>query len=231
MIPANDQKNLPEDENTPEKRAEKIWEFFGKKENGEWLSFSGARSARCTTCWPSFCSFSADKISEGEFIQGVMDNKEILRLIQYDEPQKIKDKLKEKKHWKETPFCSFCHSQFYSSFFSVLFYLWTHFVSLFLSLYTEMKYSSNRVDLTLFKLQFLSTKLKHRNMFNIKTELLQWRKVFWFKREELEKQVKTAATANWLTSEITLAKANFPSYFWWNVVFNSPTYQFLTLLH
>ncbi|KAM3597822.1 uncharacterized protein V6R79_009536 [Siganus canaliculatus] len=71
MIPAEDQKNLPEDENTPEKRAEKIWEFFGKKEN--------------------------DKISEGEFIQGVMDNKEILRLIQYDEPQKIKDKLKEKK--------------------------------------------------------------------------------------------------------------------------------------
>lgn len=39
----------------------------------------------------------ADKISEGEFIQGVMDNKDILRLIQYDEPQKIKDKLKEKK--------------------------------------------------------------------------------------------------------------------------------------
>lgn len=116
-------------------------------------------------------------------------------------------------------------------FLSVSFYLWTHFVSLFLSLYTEMKYSSNRVDLNLFKLQFLSTKLKHRNMFNIKTELLQWRKVFWFKREELEKQVKTAATANWLTSEITLAKANFPSYFWWNVVFNSPTYQFLTLLH
>lgn len=37
-----------------------------------------------------------DKISEGEFIQGVMDNKEILRLIQYDEPQKIKDKLREK---------------------------------------------------------------------------------------------------------------------------------------
>ncbi|XP_076607756.1 recoverin a [Chaetodon auriga] len=72
MIPPEDQKNLPEDENTPEKRAEKIWEFFGKKEN--------------------------DKISEGEFIQGVMDNKDILRLIQYDEPQKIKDKLKEKKH-------------------------------------------------------------------------------------------------------------------------------------
>lgn len=43
-----------------------------------------------------FCPF-ADKISATEFIQGVMDNKEILRLIQYDEPQKIKDKLKEKK--------------------------------------------------------------------------------------------------------------------------------------
>lgn len=35
MIPTDDQKNLPEDENTPEKRAEKIWEFFGKKDNGK----------------------------------------------------------------------------------------------------------------------------------------------------------------------------------------------------
>lgn len=35
MIPAGDQKNLPKDENTPEKRAEKIWDFFGKKENGK----------------------------------------------------------------------------------------------------------------------------------------------------------------------------------------------------
>lgn len=50
------------------------------------------------TCLHSFyCPVFTDKISEGEFIQGVMDNKEILRLIQYDEPQKIKDKLKEKK--------------------------------------------------------------------------------------------------------------------------------------
>ncbi|XP_030646211.1 recoverin a [Chanos chanos] len=71
MIPTEDQKNLPEDENTPEKRADKIWNFFKKEEN--------------------------DKIAEGEFVQGVMDNKDILRLIQYDEPQKIKDKLKEKK--------------------------------------------------------------------------------------------------------------------------------------
>lgn len=35
MIPVEDQKNLAEDENTPEKRAEKIWECFGKKENGK----------------------------------------------------------------------------------------------------------------------------------------------------------------------------------------------------
>ncbi|MEQ2202271.1 hypothetical protein XENOCAPTIV_004193 [Xenoophorus captivus] len=32
-----------------------------------------------------------------EIVRGVMDNKDILRLIQYDEPQRIKDKLKEKK--------------------------------------------------------------------------------------------------------------------------------------
>lgn len=44
-----------------------------------------------------FCFFILDKIKEGEFIEGVLDNKDILRLMQYDEPQKIKDKLKEKK--------------------------------------------------------------------------------------------------------------------------------------
>ncbi|XP_007257286.1 recoverin b isoform X2 [Astyanax mexicanus] len=71
MISIEDQKNLPDDENTPEKRTEKIWDYFGKKEN--------------------------DKITEGEFIQGVMDNKNILRLIQFDEPQKVQDRLKEKK--------------------------------------------------------------------------------------------------------------------------------------
>lgn len=38
MIPTDDQKNLPEDENTPEKRAEKIWSFFGKQENGKILN-------------------------------------------------------------------------------------------------------------------------------------------------------------------------------------------------
>lgn len=71
MISSEEQKLLSEDENTPEKRTEKIWIYFGKKDN--------------------------DKISEGEFIQGIMKNKEILRLIQY-EPQKVKERIKEKKH-------------------------------------------------------------------------------------------------------------------------------------
>ena len=35
MISPEDTKRLPEDENTPEKRAEKIWGFFGKKDDGE----------------------------------------------------------------------------------------------------------------------------------------------------------------------------------------------------
>ncbi|GCB63593.1 S-modulin-like [Scyliorhinus torazame] len=65
MINEDEQKTLPEDENTPEKRADKIWEYFGKKKN--------------------------DKLSEGEFIQGTLENRDILRLIQF-EPQKMKGK-------------------------------------------------------------------------------------------------------------------------------------------
>lgn len=45
-----------------------------------------------------FHSFlAADKITEGEFIKGVMDNNNILRLIQFDEPQKIQNRLKQNK--------------------------------------------------------------------------------------------------------------------------------------
>uniref|UniRef100_A0A8C5RAG4 Recoverin n=1 Tax=Leptobrachium leishanense TaxID=445787 RepID=A0A8C5RAG4_9ANUR len=70
MINVEDQKHLPEDENTPERRTHKIWVFFGKKDH--------------------------DKLTEGEFIQGIMNNKEILRLIQF-EPQKVKERIKDKK--------------------------------------------------------------------------------------------------------------------------------------
>nr|XP_046223802.1 recoverin-like [Oncorhynchus gorbuscha] len=72
MISKEDQKNLPDDENNPGKRADKIWDSFGKKEN--------------------------DKLTEEEFIQGVMDNKNILRLVQFDQPQKVQERLKEMKH-------------------------------------------------------------------------------------------------------------------------------------
>ncbi|XP_058139202.1 recoverin [Dasypus novemcinctus] len=70
MTSPEDVKHLPDDENTPEKRAEKIWGFFGKKDD--------------------------DKLTEEEFIEGTLANKEILRLIQF-EPQKVKERLKEKK--------------------------------------------------------------------------------------------------------------------------------------
>ncbi|NP_001087534.1 recoverin, gene 2 L homeolog [Xenopus laevis] len=58
MIPPEEQKKLPDDENTPQKRADKLWAYFKKTEEA--------------------------KIAEGEFIQGVMMNDEIMRLIQYD---------------------------------------------------------------------------------------------------------------------------------------------------
>lgn len=38
---------------------------------------------------------SVDKLTEEEFIEGTLANKEILRLIQF-EPQKVKERLKEK---------------------------------------------------------------------------------------------------------------------------------------
>lgn len=35
MIPKEEQEKLPADENTPEKRAEKLWAYFNKKDNGK----------------------------------------------------------------------------------------------------------------------------------------------------------------------------------------------------
>lgn len=48
MIKPEDVKHLPDDENTPEKRAEKIWAFFGKKDDGELLCL-------CYLCLYSAC--------------------------------------------------------------------------------------------------------------------------------------------------------------------------------
>ncbi|KAI4898093.1 hypothetical protein NFI96_027764 [Prochilodus magdalenae] len=61
MIPKEEQDRLPEDENTPEKRADKLWSYFNKGEN----------------------AIGIERLHEGEFIQGVMDNDNALRLIQY----------------------------------------------------------------------------------------------------------------------------------------------------
>ncbi|XP_028835764.1 recoverin 2 [Denticeps clupeoides] len=58
LIPKDEVSKLPKDENTPEKRAEKLWSFFNKKDN--------------------------ERLAEGEFIQGVMENDSALRLIQYE---------------------------------------------------------------------------------------------------------------------------------------------------
>uniref|UniRef100_A0A673M420 Visinin-like n=1 Tax=Sinocyclocheilus rhinocerous TaxID=307959 RepID=A0A673M420_9TELE len=55
LIPKEEQENLPADENTPEKRADKLWSFFNKKDN--------------------------ERLAEGEFIQGVLDNEDINNCI------------------------------------------------------------------------------------------------------------------------------------------------------
>ncbi|KAG7469306.1 hypothetical protein MATL_G00127580 [Megalops atlanticus] len=62
LIPVDEQSRLPEDENTPEKRANKLWAYFNKGDN--------------------------EKLAEGEFIQGVLDNENALRLIQYQPLEK-----------------------------------------------------------------------------------------------------------------------------------------------
>lgn len=58
LIPKEKQANLSSDESTPEKRAEKLWAIFDKKDN--------------------------ERIAEGEFIQAVQESEIALRLIQYD---------------------------------------------------------------------------------------------------------------------------------------------------
>ncbi|XP_010792721.1 visinin-like [Notothenia coriiceps] len=57
LIPKDELSSLPSDENTAEKRADKLWTFFDKGDT--------------------------DRVAEGEFIQGVMENEDALRLIQY----------------------------------------------------------------------------------------------------------------------------------------------------
>ncbi|KAJ8273233.1 hypothetical protein GJAV_G00099230 [Gymnothorax javanicus] len=58
LIPKDKQAQLPSDENTAEKRANKLWSYFNKREN--------------------------ERLAEGEFIKGVLENENALRLIQYD---------------------------------------------------------------------------------------------------------------------------------------------------
>ncbi|XP_051520624.1 visinin-like [Myxocyprinus asiaticus] len=58
LIPKEKHAELPSDENTPEKRAEKLWAIFGKKDN--------------------------ERIAEGEFIESISSNEAALRLIQCD---------------------------------------------------------------------------------------------------------------------------------------------------
>ncbi|XP_070968472.1 visinin-like [Oncorhynchus clarkii lewisi] len=62
LIPKDEQAELPNDENTPEKRANKLWTFFEKEDN--------------------------ERVAEGEFIKGVMDNEDALHLIQYEPANK-----------------------------------------------------------------------------------------------------------------------------------------------
>ncbi|MEQ2271423.1 hypothetical protein XENORESO_004087 [Xenotaenia resolanae] len=58
LIPKDEVEDLPEDENTPEKRANKLWKVFEKADDG--------------------------RVAEGEFVQGLLDNEDALRLIQYE---------------------------------------------------------------------------------------------------------------------------------------------------
>ncbi|KAJ3598383.1 hypothetical protein NHX12_001893 [Muraenolepis orangiensis] len=58
LIPKEELAKLPGDENTPDKRANKLWSFFEKKDN--------------------------ERLAEGEFIKGVIENENAMRLIHYE---------------------------------------------------------------------------------------------------------------------------------------------------
>lgn len=98
MIPKEEQEKLPADENTPEKRADKLWAYFNKKDNGK-IPQQGS--------WPLYYKYIrhkwlyiflllwgkikqlfslcfSERLAEGEFIKGVMDNNNALHLIQYE---------------------------------------------------------------------------------------------------------------------------------------------------
>ncbi|KAM9823745.1 recoverin-like [Neosynchiropus ocellatus] len=57
LIPKHEIPRLPPDENTAEKRADKLWKFFEKENN--------------------------EHVTESQFIKGVLENEEALGLIQY----------------------------------------------------------------------------------------------------------------------------------------------------
>lgn len=88
MIPREDLSALPQDENTPEKRADKLWKVFDKRDNGEisftlyWFTWHYDTEV-CRLADLSTVSLFADRVAEGEFIQGVLENEVALRLIQY----------------------------------------------------------------------------------------------------------------------------------------------------
>lgn len=88
MIPKDEICKLPSDENTADKRAEKLWRFFKKSEKGEKFFTSYLFHVRQQLAGPEgpFCFLSSvcpDRVTESEFIQGVLENEAALRLIQY----------------------------------------------------------------------------------------------------------------------------------------------------
>lgn len=90
MIPKDEICKLPSDENTVDKRTEKLWKFFKKSEKGENLlpdgtvvtiiSVSSFLQPELSFC---FSLLIPDRVTESEFIQGVLENEAALRLIQY----------------------------------------------------------------------------------------------------------------------------------------------------